>query len=164
LVRPAMVACPATINAFRRERDNCARCAASTRSSLRPASSAPIATVSDASSRMVQAMSSETEKPLDPEAARVVAKVRRLMMIATMITFIAVAAVIAVIGYRVFKGEERVQVLQSVSATLPAGTKVLSSAIGEGRLVLTVGVNGAIGLLSFDLNTFKPVGRVRLAQ
>jgi hypothetical protein len=113
---------------------------------------------------MAQAMSGETEKPLDPEAARVVAKVRRLMMIATMITFIAVAAVIAVIGYRVFKGEERVQVLQSVSATLPAGTKVLSSAIGEGRVVLTVEVNGAIELLSFDLNTLKPVGRVRLAQ
>jgi hypothetical protein len=113
---------------------------------------------------MAQAMSGETEKPLDPEAARVVAKVRRLMMIATMTTFIAVAAVIAVIGYRVFKGEERVQVLQSVSATLPAGTKVLSSAIGEGRVVLTVEVDGAIELLSFDLNTFKPVGRVRLAQ
>jgi hypothetical protein len=113
---------------------------------------------------MAQAMSGETEKPLDPEAARVVAKVRRLMMIATMTTFIAVAAVIAVIGYRVFKGEERVQVLQSVSATLPAGTKVLSSAIGEGRVVLTVEVNGAIELLSFDLNTLKPVGRVRLAQ
>jgi hypothetical protein len=113
---------------------------------------------------MAQAISGETEKPLDPEAARVVAKVRRLMMIATMTTFIAVAAVIAVIGYRVFKGEERVQVLQSVSATLPAGTKVLSSAIGEGRVVLTVEVNGAIELLSFDLNTLKPVGRVRLAQ
>ena len=109
-------------------------------------------------------MSGETEKPLDPEAARIVGKVRRLMMIATMTTFIAVAAVIAVIGYRVFKGEERVQVLQSVSATLPAGTKVLSSAIGEGRVVLTVEVNGAIELLSFDLNTLKPVGRVRLAQ
>jgi len=113
---------------------------------------------------MAQAMSGETEKPLDPEAARVVAKVRRLMMIATMTTFIAVAAVIAVIGYRVFKGEERVQVLQSVSATLPAGTKVLSSAIGEGRVILTVEVNGAIELLSFDLTTLRPLGRVRLAQ
>jgi hypothetical protein len=47
---------------------------------------------------------------------------------------------------------------------LPAGTKVLSSAIGEGRLVLTVEVNGTIELLSFELNTLKPVGRVRLAQ
>jgi hypothetical protein len=113
---------------------------------------------------MTQAMSGDTEKPLDPEAARVVAKVRRLMMIATMTTFVAVAAVIAVIGYRVFRGEERAQAVQSVVATLPAGTKVLSSAIGDGRLVLTVEVNGAIELLSFDLNTLKPLGRVRLAQ
>jgi len=113
---------------------------------------------------MAQAMSADAKKPLDPEAARVVAKVRRLMMIATMTTFIAVAAVIAVIGYRVFRAEERVQVVQSVSAMLPAGTKVLSSAIGEGRLVLTVEINGAIELLSFELNTLKPLGRVRLAQ
>jgi len=109
-------------------------------------------------------MSGDAEKPLDPEAARVVAKVRRLLMIATMTTFIAVAAVIAVIGYRVFKGEERVPAPQSVSASLPAGTKVLSSAIGEGRLVLTVEVNGAIELLSFELNTLRPLGRVRLGQ
>ena len=109
-------------------------------------------------------MSGDAEKPLDPEAARVVAKVRRLLMIATMTTFIAVAAVIAVIGYRVFRGEERAQALQSVSATLPAGTKVLSSAIGEGRLVLAVEVNGAIELLSFELHTLRPLGRVRLGQ
>ena len=109
-------------------------------------------------------MPGDTEKPPDLEAAGVVTKVRRLMLVATLTTFLAVAAIIAVIGYRVFKGEERVQVLQSVSATLPAGTKVLSSAIGEGRVVLTVEVNGAIELLSFDLNTLKPVGRVRLAQ
>jgi len=113
---------------------------------------------------MVQAMSGDAEKPLDPEAARVVAKVRRLLMIATMTTFIAVAAVIAVIGYRVFRGEERVQAVQSVSASLPAGTKVLSSAIGEGRLVLTVEVDGAIELLSFELSTLRPLGRVRLRQ
>ena len=109
-------------------------------------------------------MSGDAEKLLDPESARVVAKVRRLMLIAIMTTFIAVFAVIAVIGYRVFRTEERAQAVQSVSAVLPAGTKVLSSAIGEGRLVLTVEVNGAIELLSFELNTLKPLGRVRLAQ
>jgi hypothetical protein len=108
-------------------------------------------------------MPNDDEKPLDPEAARVVAKVRRLMMIATITTFIAVAAVIAVIGYRVFQVGERAQLLPATSAALPAGAKVLSSAIGDGRLVLTVEVNGAVELLSFDLNTLKAVGRARLA-
>lgn len=108
-------------------------------------------------------MSDDNEKPLDPEAARIVAKVRRLMMMATITTFIAVAAVIAVIGYRVFRGEERAQSPPAMSAVLPVGAKVLSSAIGDGRLVLTLEVNGAVELLSFDLNTLKPVGRTRLA-
>jgi len=112
---------------------------------------------------MVQDMSADDEKPLDPEAARIVAKVRRLMMIASLTTIIAVAVVIGVIGYRVFRTEGRAQQISSVSPTLPAGAKVLSSAIGEGRLVLTVEVNGAIELLSFDLNALKPVGRTRLA-
>jgi len=108
-------------------------------------------------------MSADDEKPLDPEAARIVAKVRRLMMTASLTTFIAVAVVMGVIGYRVFRNEGRVQQLPTISPVLPAGAKVLSSAIGEGRLVLTVEVNGAIELLSFDLDTLKPVGRTRLA-
>ena len=109
-------------------------------------------------------MQDDDEKPLDPEAARLVAKVRRLMVVASLTTFIAVAAVIGVIGYRVFRSEGRVQaVTPDVSGILPAGAKVLSSAIGDGRIVLTVEVNSAIELLSFDLNTLKPLGRVRLA-
>lgn len=107
---------------------------------------------------------SANEKTLDPEGARIVAKVRRLMMIASLTTFIAVAVVIGVIGYRVFKGEGRVQQISAGSPTLPAGAKVLSSAIGEGRLVLTVDINGAIELLSFDLNTLTPLGRTRLTS
>ena len=45
---------------------------------------------------------SDEEKPLDPEAARAVAQVRKLLMIASATTFIAVAVVLGVIGYRVF--------------------------------------------------------------
>ena len=45
---------------------------------------------------------SDDDKPLDPEAARFVAKLRRLMIIASATTFLAIAGVLAVIGYRVF--------------------------------------------------------------
>jgi hypothetical protein len=120
--------------------------------------------VQDMAQDMAQEQSANDEKTLDPEGARIVAKVRRLMMIASLTTFIAVAVVIGVIGYRVFRGEGRVQPISAVSPTLPAGAKVLSSAIGEGRLVLTVDINGAIELLSFDLNTLTPLGRTRLTS
>jgi|SRR5664279_1054045 len=107
-------------------------------------------------------MSDDDEKPLDPEAARSLAKVRRLMTIATATTFIAVAVVLGIIGYRVFHLEGRPPAAD-VSATLSAGAKVISTAVGDGRIVLTVEVAGAIELRTFDLNTLKPIGQLRLA-
>src|SRR4249920_591143 len=121
IVRAAIRTWPARIKVFKCDRDILARCAASARSSRKPAFSAAIVTVSVALSIMVQEMSGDDEKPLDPDAARIVANVRRLMIIASLTTFIAVAAVIGVIGYRVFKGEGRVQAATDVTATLPAG-------------------------------------------
>jgi hypothetical protein len=113
---------------------------------------------------MSQPMPDDDEKPLDPEAARIVAKVRRLMMIASATTFVAVAVVLAVIGYRVFRIEGRAPpAFAELDAALPAGAKVLSTVIGEGRIVLTVEVGGAVELRIFDLNTLKALGRIRLA-
>jgi hypothetical protein len=105
----------------------------------------------------------DDEKPLDPQAARAVAQVRRLMMIASVTTFIAVAVVVGVIGYRVFKAEGRPPPAADIAVALPAGAKVVSTAIGDGRLALTVEVAGAIEVLTFDLHTLKPLGKIRLA-
>ena len=107
---------------------------------------------------------SDAEKPLDPEAERAVAQVRKLMMIASATTFIAVAVVLGVIGYRVFHLEGRAPQAAAfdVAAVLPAGAKVVSTAIGEGRIVLTVEIAGVIELRTFDLNTLKPLGSLRM--
>ena len=106
-----------------------------------------------------------SDKPLDPEAAAAIAKVRRLMLIASATTFIALAFVLGVIGYRVYRSGESAPVAAAgAAATLPAGAKVLSSAVGDGHIVLTVEVNGAIELRTFDLKTLKPLGTVRLER
>ncbi|MBI4366454.1 MAG: hypothetical protein HY543_06520, partial [Deltaproteobacteria bacterium] len=89
---------------------------------------------------------SDDEKPLDPEAARAVAQVRRLMTIASATTFLAVAVVLGVIGYRFFRDEGRAPVLADATATLPVGARIVSSAVGDGRIVLTVEVGGGIEL------------------
>ena len=49
---------------------------------------------------------SDDEKPLDLEAARALAQVRRLMMIASVTTFVAVAVVLGVIGYLTAQGRQ----------------------------------------------------------
>jgi deoxyribose-phosphate aldolase len=106
---------------------------------------------------------SDDDKLLDLEAARSVAKVRRLMMIASATTFVAVAVVLGVIGYRVYHLEGRVPQAANVVTAFPAGAKVISTAVGDGRIVLTVEIAGAIELRTFDLNSLKPLGRLRLA-
>jgi hypothetical protein len=52
--------------------------------------------------------------------------------------------------------------LPAAEATLPPGAKVLSSAIGDRRLVLTVEIGGSVELRSFDLETLRPIARQRL--
>jgi len=107
-------------------------------------------------------MSDDAEKPLDPEAARIVAKVRRLMMIASLTTFIAVAVVIGVIGYRVFKGEGRAQAGPDADAPWPNGSRIVSSAMNDERLALTIETPNGLEVRFFDLRTLKPAGRLPL--
>ena len=103
--------------------------------------------------------------PPDPQAAAAIARVKKLMLIASLTTVIAVGAVFGVIGYRVFKsGESAGPPTADMGASLPAGAKVLSSAVGDGRVVLTVEIDGSVELRSFDLKTLRPIGQARVSQ
>jgi hypothetical protein len=99
--------------------------------------------------------------PVDPAAARILAKVRWLMLISGATTVIAIAAVIGVIGYRVFKAEGSAPA--EVTALLPKGARVIATAIAEDRIVVTVDAGGAIEIRTFDAKTLKPVGRLKFA-
>jgi hypothetical protein len=106
-------------------------------------------------------LSADDEAPLDPAAARIVAKVRWLMLIAGATTLVAIAAVIGVIGYRVFKAEGSAPA--DVTALLPKGARVISAAVAEDRIAVTLDVGGAIEIRTFDAKTLKPTGRLRFA-
>jgi hypothetical protein len=106
-------------------------------------------------------LSADDEAPLDPAAARIVAKVRWLMLIAGATTLLAIAAVIGVIGYRVFKAEG--SAAADVTALLPKGARVIATAVAEDRIAVTLDVGGAIEIRTFDAKTLKPTGRLRFA-
>src|SRR5262245_26814116 len=107
-------------------------------------------------------MADNDDKPLDPEAQRIVSKVRWLMLISGLTTFVGVAAILGVIGYRMFKSEG---VAGQVDATalLPKGARIVSTAVAEDRIVVTVDVGGATEIRTFDLKTLRPAGRLRFA-
>jgi hypothetical protein len=104
----------------------------------------------------------DVEAPFDPVAAQMVARVRRLMLISGVTTMVAIAAVIGVIGYRVFKAEG--SVVGDVTATLPKGARIVSVAAGEDRIVVTVDLAGALELRIYDLKTLRQTGRLRFAS
>ena len=106
-------------------------------------------------------LSADDEAPLDPAAARIVAKVRWLMLISGATTLLAIAAVIGVIGYRVFKAEGSASA--DVTALLPKGARVIAAAVAEDRIAVTLDVGGAIEIRTFDAKTLKPTGRLRFA-
>jgi hypothetical protein len=83
------------------------------------------------------------------------------MLIAGATTLLAIAAVIGVIGYRVFKAEGSAPA--EVTALLPKGARIISTAVAEDRIAVTLDVGGAIEIRTFDVKTLKPTGRLRFA-
>jgi hypothetical protein len=104
----------------------------------------------------------DDEKPLDPAAARVVARVRALMLVSGATTLIAVAAVVGVIGYRIFHSGGSITPSE-VTALLPKGARIVSTAAAGDRIAVTIEVGGALEVRLFDAHTLKDAGRLRFA-
>jgi len=94
--------------------------------------------------------------------ASVIARARLLMVIAAATTGIAIAAVVAVIGYRVFAvGGSNLGAAVDGVVTLPKGARVIATGVSAGRLVVTLKVDGASEMRVFDIKTLKETGRLR---
>jgi hypothetical protein len=102
------------------------------------------------------------EETPDLAAAAALGKVKRLMLVSLLFTGLALAAVFGVIGYRVFTSEGSRPVVDAAIA-LPAGARVVATAVAEGRLVVTIESGGETQVRLFDLATLKPRGSLRFA-
>jgi hypothetical protein len=85
------------------------------------------------------------------------------MLISGITTMVAIAAVIGVIGYRVFRAEGSAAAMADVTALLPKGARIVATAAAEDRIAVTIEVGGAIEIRTFDVKTLKPVGRLKFA-
>ena len=116
----------------------------------------------------------EPEAKPDPDAERVIAKVRKLMLVSMAVTVIAVGSVFGLIGYRVFKGEgttaKTADKLPAASAiptdvtlSLPRGARVIQSAVAGDRLVMTLDIDGKVEVRTYDVKTLQPAGRLNFS-
>lgn len=98
-----------------------------------------------------------------PEQAALFARVRRMMLIAGLTTTLAVAAVLIAIGYRLFKAEGSVKEAE-ITAVLPKGARIVSTAVTGDRVVVTLDRGGETEIRTFDAHTLKAVGRLRFVN
>ena len=82
------------------------------------------------------------------------------MLISGLTTVIAIAAILGVIGYRVFKSEGSPAVAD-VSVLLPKGARIISTTAAEGRIAVTLQTADGIEIRTFDVKTLQPAGRLR---
>ena len=97
------------------------------------------------------------------EQAALLARVRRMMLIAGLTTALAVAAVLIAIGYRLFRTEGSA-VTTEITSILPKGARILSTAVAGDRLLVTLDVGGATEIRTFDAHTLKATGRLKFAN
>ena len=111
-------------------------------------------------------------RPLDPDAARTLGNIRRLMLISSLCTVIAIGAVLTVVGYRIFHSEPApppppptpkpvlANIPNDMTLTLPRGARIVQTAVSGDRLVITLEIDGATEIRTFDITTLQPTGRL----
>jgi hypothetical protein len=102
----------------------------------------------------------DEDEPLSPAQARIVARVRWLMLISGIATMLGIAVVVTVISYRVFRTEGRPGPVEA-TARLPKGARVVSAAIAGDRIVVILDIGGVPEVRTFDARTLNPEGRLR---
>jgi hypothetical protein len=118
---------------------------------------------------MVSVMPNASNKPSEktdasPDLSATFARARWLMIISALTTAVAIAAVIGVIGYRLFnRGESTAGTIVNGTVFLPKGAHVDSTTISEGRIVVTFDVGGVTEVRFFDLKSLQMIGQLNFA-
>jgi hypothetical protein len=98
------------------------------------------------------------------ELAVAAARARWLMLISAVTTAIAIAAVLGVIGYRLYGGGGNgAGTITNTTVFLPKGARVISTTIGDGRIVVTLDIAGMSEVRIYDLKTMQQTGDLRFA-
>jgi len=116
-------------------------------------------------------------QPLDPDSTRTLGNIRRLMLASNLFMVVAIGAVLTVVGYRIYRIEPAppppppppvavpaaAKIPLDMTLTLPRGARILQTAVAGDRLVITLEIDGATEIRTFDVKTLQPTGRMSFA-
>ncbi len=107
--------------------------------------------------------SAKTEPAKDAkDLSSAVRRVRWLMIVSALTTALAVAAIVVVIGYRLFDHGGAATIVNG-TVFLPRGAHVDSTTVAGNRIVVTLDVGGVSQVRIFDLKTLQQTGQLQFA-
>jgi hypothetical protein len=103
-------------------------------------------------------------EPTPEQTAALMARVRRMMLIAALTTALGMSAILVVVGYRLYRGEGVAAAPTDLTEMLPRGARIVSTSVAGDRLVVTVEASGTLEIRTFDARTLRPTGRLKFAN
>jgi hypothetical protein len=110
------------------------------------------------------AEATSSEAATAKELAVAAARARWLMLISAITTAIAIAAVLGVIGYRLYgAGGNGAGTVTNGTVFLPKGARVVSTTVADGRIVVTLDIAGVSEVRIYDPKTMQQIGALHFA-
>src|SRR5262249_32024286 len=111
---------------------------------------------------MVALVSNTDDEPLKPDQARMIKRVKWLMLLSGFATILGIVVVLVLAGYRLFhtpapSGGARAQ----PTALLPKGARIVATTTAGDAVIVTIEAGGATEIRSFDAKTLRPQARLR---
>jgi hypothetical protein len=105
-----------------------------------------------------------SEVPLDPQQEAMVRKLKRMAVFSSVLMIGGFLAIFGVIAYRLSNQAPVTQAasIPAITNALPKGSRVVSTAVSDGRIVVTLEREGATEVRIFDLSTLQLRGTLRL--
>ncbi|WP_421724702.1 hypothetical protein [Bauldia sp.] len=121
---------------------------------------------------MADTIDEDDDKPLDPAAARVQQRLRRLMLISSLTLGIGIFAVFGAIVFRLMTSEAPAPAPLAEDAATPTialsvlglspDARLISSALDGDRLALSYTDDDGITVVIFDTRSMAVIGRLRV--
>lgn len=109
----------------------------------------------------------DVEAPLDPAVERIRQRLRRLILVSSATLFVGLAAVLVAVIYKIGPVRDKPGLLSgpveaSIAGVLPAGARVVSTALDGSLLAVTIDSGGATRIVVLDLGANRIVRNLAL--
>src|SRR5262249_61917581 len=100
---------------------------------------------------MVALLSNTDDEPMKPDQARMIKRVKWLMLLSGFATMLGIVVVLIVAGYRLFHSPAPSGGASAeLTALLPKGARIITSTAAGDAVIVTIEAGGARRIRSFD--------------